>query len=68
MTKYPSPKKLHSLGYGICKGGCEYSERWLVRRRVPWELWKAGDGVWRCPWCGYGIAPMEIKVEKPLTP
>lgn len=44
-----------SIGYGICKEeDCKY-----YNKKVPYELWQPGDGVWMCPGCGYAIGLMK---------
>ena len=48
---------LHSLGLGVCKecrGG-----HW----RVPHRRWVKSDGIYKCPHCGYGIAPLSLPIE-----
>lgn len=56
-----SKKRLYELGYGTCKeDGCRYGE---FRKRVPYREWAAGDDVWLCPICGYGVAPMRAVDE-----
>jgi phage N-6-adenine-methyltransferase len=47
----PPPKVLYGLGYGTCKE-CKHG------KRVSHGQWQPGLGNWRCPGCGYGIAPM----------
>jgi hypothetical protein len=53
-----SPKALHAVGLGVCKEtGCKYEYK-----QVPASRWEQGDGRYKCPECGYGIAPWEDDV------
>lgn len=53
-----SPKALSQCGLGVCKDEhCKYS-----RKQVPISRWVPGDGIWMCPECDYGIAPMNDDV------
>jgi len=52
-----SARALFKQGMGTCKSdGCKYGE---LRKRVPLSKWAGGDGIWECPECGYGIAPID---------
>jgi hypothetical protein len=47
---------MYAAGYGVCKDdNCSYGQD---RKQVPAGAWALGDGIWQCPECGYGIAPM----------
>ncbi len=51
------PAVNREYGSSVCKTeGCKYEYK-----SVPRKLWVAGDGIWECPECGYGVAVFEDK-------
>jgi hypothetical protein len=53
-----SPKALYARGLGFCKSdGCPNRDK-----QIPIKSWVCGDGIWECPKCGYGVAPINDNI------